>query len=320
MATLSQTDLGLLEYAKRSGDPSVIRIAEVIQKTNQLQDAVYLPANGPFTNKALQRASYPSANVRIINDGTGRGVSSTTPIVEDTMILDQWSQVDRELADRAPEGVNAFRQREDTAFIIGMGESLVDYFIYGNNVTTPGAIKGLANRFNLTSLDNVIGTGGTGSDTTSIWVVQWGPGAVYFHFPPGSPAGLQFEDKGLVTVEGITASTRMDAYVSHFIQRVGLTVEDTRCVQRIANIETAGSSNIFDEDDLIAAVENLPGGGSGAAIYCNRTIKVQMNIALKDKTNVNFGVDNGLGVPVLQFMGIPVRKLDTIVNTESAIT
>ncbi len=61
--------------------------------------------------------------------------------------------------------------------------------------------------------------------------------------------------------------------------------------------------------------------GKGATIYVNATIKTQMEIALVARANVNFSVVNGLGgVPVLTFRGLPVRLVEKITNTESAIT
>jgi hypothetical protein len=103
---------------------------------------------------------------------------------------------------------------------------------------------------------------------------------------------------------------------------VGLYVQDERCVQRIANIETAGVTNIFDDDDLITALNRLPGMGEDPAtrIYVNRTIRTQMDIAVKDKTNMNYvNVNDAFGKPVLYFRGVPVQVADTIKNTETAI-
>ncbi len=65
--------------------------------------------------------------------------------------------------------------------------------------------------------------------------------------------------------------------------------------------------------------------GAGTRIYCNETIKTQMEIMLKDKTNVNYTADKGDGLggePMLKFRGIPVRKIDSaiLLDTETAIS
>src|SRR5512139_2955530 len=102
-------------------------------------------------------------------------------------------------------------------------------------------------------------------------------------------------------------------YRDHFKVDVGLSVRDERCIARYCNIERSGTTGIFDDDEVIRLMNRMPDAGSGAVLYVNADIKSQMEIALKDKTNVNFTLDNGLGgVPVLRFRGCPVRKVDQI--------
>jgi hypothetical protein len=56
-------------------------------------------------------------------------------------------------------------------------------------------------------------------------------------------------------------------------------------------------------------------------IYCNATVMTQAQIRLKDKSNVNWTVRDGLGgVPFMQFNQVPVRKCDAILDTEDALT
>ncbi len=61
--------------------------------------------------------------------------------------------------------------------------------------------------------------------------------------------------------------------------------------------------------------------GPGRRIYVNEDIMTQMEIRLKDKTNVNFTKVDGLAPgPVLMFKGVPVRQCDQILNTETAVS
>jgi len=61
--------------------------------------------------------------------------------------------------------------------------------------------------------------------------------------------------------------------------------------------------------------------GAGRRIYVNETIMTQMEIRVKDKTNVNYTKEDGLAPgPVLKFKGVPIRQVDQILNTESALT
>jgi len=115
-------------------------------------------------------------------------------------------------------------------------------------------------------------------------------------------------------------SKELEAYVSLFQWRLGLAVKDSRAMKRVANIETSGSTNTFDEDLLIEALNDLPNDRTDAVIYVNRTVKTQMDIAAKDHNNIRYGLEQFGGVPTLFFSGVPVRRVDAIVSTEDAIT
>ena len=118
------------------------------------------------------------------------------------------------------------------------------------------------------------------------------------------------------------STSQYQGYRDHFQVKCGLVVRNPRCIGRFANIESSGSSDIFDEDDLITLLNNMKTGPS-TRIYVNQTIQTQAEIRLKDKTNVYWTSANGIdGVPFLSFRGIPVRKIDKsiLLNTETAIT
>ena len=99
-------------------------------------------------------------------------------------------------------------------------------------------------------------------------------------------------------------------------------VRIARGIGRIVNIESSqtATSNAFDEDDLIdllVEMDVLP----STRIYVNRNIYAQIWKRLKDKNNVYFTKNDGLdagGLPV-SFNGIPIRLVEQIVNTQTAI-
>lgn len=322
MATLTtNTQLTLLELANRSNDPNAIVVAEVLNETNEfLIDAVWLPANGDTTHKGSQRTSLPTGSWRKLNDGVAAEASQTKPVIENCGLLESYSKIDKELVDLAGNPLQ-FRSLEDRAFIEGLGQSFADAFTYGDTGSTPEKFKGLSPRVTSKTAANAVDASGTGSDTTSIWIVQWGPGKVHLFYPKSSKSvGITAEDLGVQTVAGSTSGTLMQAYMTHFIMRAGLFVADDRCIQRICNIETSGSSNIFDEDDLITALNRLPYNGAGAVIYTNATLKTQIDINAKNKTNVAYTSAEVYGRPVTLFRGVPVRRMDSILNTETALS
>lgn len=80
-----------------------------------------------------------------------------------------------------------------------------------------------------------------------------------------------------------------------------------------------GAANIFNEDDLIEVLENLP-DNQNTVIYVPKAVKIQMNIAFKNR-NPNFGTGtDGWGKPVMTFQDVPVRRLDQIVPTEAVVS
>jgi hypothetical protein len=139
-------------------------------------------------------------------------------------------------------------------------------------------------------------------------------------YPKNSTAGLMHEDLGKQLV--IDASDlHMMAYVDHFMWKAGMVVKNNKSIGRIANIESTGTSNIFDEDNLITLLNRMT-KGPGRKIYVNETVMTQMEIAQKDKANAHYtlGDDPLAPGPVLYFKGVPVRMVDQITITEAALS
>ena len=312
----------LVELAKRTNNGNLLEIAEVLSITKEMfQDAVWVEANQTASHVGTKRTNLPSGTHRQANQGVASEASSTKQVAEPICRLEAHSRVDEAILDLAPDKAKA-RSQEDLAFVEGLGQTIETNMIYGDIDTNPEQIDGLATRYDATADANVIGASGTGNDTTSLWIIEWGPMKVHMIYPKGSQAGLQTEDMGKQLVTNDSGSTYFWAWFTKFVAWYGLYVHDDRCVQRIANIETSGTENKLDDDDIIEALNLLPqaGGGGSTAIYVNRTLKTQLEILAKDKTNVNYTSDNAFGVPVTRFRGIPVRLCESIVNTESAIT
>lgn len=324
MATLSTlTQLTLVEVAKRK-DPSgqMAVIAEVLAEDNQiLQDAVWKESNDTFSNKTVRRSALPSGTWRKLNKGVANESSKTTEVIDTIGLLETRAENDVRVINAFPNPKQA-RHDEAMAFVEGLAQTMAATIIYGNSATTPEKFTGLAPRLDaLAATENVIGAGGTGSDVTSIYVVTWDVrNGVYMIYPKNSKAGLQHDDLGIESVED-SDGNKFRAYVDHFTWDAGMVVKNNKCIGRIANIESAGTSNIFDEDDLITLLNRMK-TGPGTRIYVNETIMTQMEIAQKDKTNAFYTLsDSPLAPgPVLKFKGFPVRKVDQILNTESAIS
>jgi hypothetical protein len=321
MATLTPANqLSLIELLNRTGDANAIAIAERLTVVNQLfLDAIWMEANQALSHVFTARTALPTGTFRRFNDGVAKSASLTRQVSEPIATLEAYSEVDVGLADLAPNP-SAFRSSEDISFVEGLGQTAASKFIYADAALATAEFDGLATRLN--TLGTVDGTaydsGGTGSDLTSCWVVQWALDGVFMVFPRGSKVGLTMEDRGKQYVAGITAGTKFDAWVTHFAMKLGVVVKDVRSVQRLANIEASGAG-AFDDDHLVRLLNRLPRSGAGAVIYANQALKTQMDVKAKDQSNMNWLPGQFGGLPVTMFRGVPVRQLDAILNTEAAL-
>jgi len=328
MVLNASNKLTLVDLANQvapNGD--LVTIAEALTEDNQLLlDAIWLEANDIFSHKVVRRASLPSGTHRRLGGGVAIESSRTEVFTEQLAMLETYAETDAMLIDSSPNP-QEFRMNQAMAFLEGLSQTMANILIYGNQTTDPEKLDGLATRMNaLSATTNVIGEGGSGGDTTSIYGVQWGPRSVHMVYPKGSQLGIKHTDKGIVTVSDSTSAianaSQFEAYRDHFSVNYGLAVQDPRSIIRYTNIETTGSTNIFDEDNLIKLLNRMPRNGAGTSLYVNDTLQTQMEIGLKDKNNVNYTADSGeglAGVPVLRFRNNPIRKVDAIIITETAV-
>lgn len=316
-------NLTLQDVVKAHGaDGNMMAIAEVLEKEVPIiEDAPWVQANDTFSNLSLRRSSLPTGTWRQLYSGVAAEKSNTIQMRDVIGILETESKPDCEIID-AYKSPQQARNNEDMAFVQGLSQTMASAMLYSNTITTPEQFTGLAPRLDgLATTTNVLNEGGTGSDLTSIFVVDWGMNTACMMYPRNSQAGLNVEDLGRQRVLDNSGNSYM-AYITRFKWKAGMVVKNNRSIGRIANIESTGSSNIFDEDNLITLLNRMT-NGPGLRIYMNETVQTQAEIRLKDKSNVNWSVADGLGgVPLLRFRGVPVRKIDSqiLLNTEAALT
>jgi hypothetical protein len=311
-----------VEVAKRKApDGNMATIAEVLNQENDIvQDAVWREANDTFSNKTVRRAALPSGSWRKLNKGVATESSDTVELIDVIGMLETWAENDIEIINAFPNPKQA-RNDEAMSFVEGLGQTMAETMIYGNAATTPEKFTGLAPRMAglSSSAYNVIGEGGTSADLCSIFVVDWGPTSCYMIYPKNSMAGLEHKDKG-IQIATDSNNLKYEAYVDKFVWKAGMVVKNGKSIGRVANIEKAGASNIFDEDNLITLLNRMT-KGPGRRIYTNQTVLTQMEIRVKDKTNINYSFADGLAPgPVLTFKGVPVRLVEQMTDAESALS
>ncbi len=331
MATLANTHPTLLDVTKRlDPDGKVDTIAEILSEQNEiLEDMVWIEGNLPTGHRTTVRTGLPTPTWRKLYGGVQPTKSTTVQVTDTTGMLEAYAEVDKALAD-LNGNTSAFRFSEDMAHIEGMNQEFAGTLIYGNEGTEPEAFTGFAPRYDDLSAENAINivqnSGIEGSDNTSIWLVGWGPNSVHGIYPKGSIGGLQTDDKGQVTIEDIDGNGgRMEAYRSHYRWDCGLTVRDWRYVVRVQIdqedlvLDAATGPDLIDL--MTQAVELLPNLSSVRPVwYVNRNVRSFLRRQIANKVAAStLTMEMVAGKHVTMFDGIPVRRVDQLVNTETAV-
>lgn len=335
MATLSGS-LTLVEVAKRL-DPQgkAAPIGEILNQKNEvLNDIPWIECNDGESHVYTVRTSLPSVSWINVNTGITPTVSSTAQSRDAVGIMGAVVEIDKNVAEKGGQ-VQTNIMNESVAHIESMSEEFAGTLFYGNADTAPSEFTGFAPRFNAltgTTSQNVIDGDGTGSDNSSMWLVDWGQGRVYGIYPKGSKAGLEQINRGLQSVDttaGVgSAGARMLAYQVFFYWKCGLCVQDWRCVVRGANIDisnlTAESSDADLYKMMTKMVHRLPNGSASnmARFYVNRTLGQMLDIQARNavQTGGQLGYAEVDGKRIPAFRGIPIRTVDQLTETESALT
>lgn len=329
------------------GSPA-LHIAQLLSQCNQImKDLIYREGNLPLGNKITVGTGLPQGTWRGANAGVGFSKMLTAQLEDSIGELVGYSGVDRSIAEIGGD-VAKFRYRQDMAHIEGLSQQISTALIYSNEAVNPGQITGFMPRYNTvntaTAMNavNVIDAGGTASANASILLVSWGDNTTYAIHPKGTPAGITYEDKGDVRALYDASNNQFEGYTSYFRIKIGLSVEDWRYNVRIANIDTTAAglkgTTPPDLNVLIAqAVGKLPSTnrrifgaeetddpsdpkpGTNPVLYCNRTVREWLDIqAIRDK-NVLITPKEYAGETVLEWRGIPIRLVDSMLNTESRV-
>lgn len=332
MATLTANYPTLVDVAKRL-DPGgkIADIAEMLSQTNEvLLDMPYFEGNLPTGHRTTARVGLPSVVWRLLNGGVTPSKSQTAQIDEQCGMLEAYSEVDVALA-KLNGNAPAFRLSEAQAFIEAMNQEMAQTLFYGNSGLNPEEFTGLAPRYSSSTAgngQNVIKAGGSGADNTSLWLIVWGQHSVHGIFPKGSKAGLDHQDLGEVTIENANGigGARMQAFRDHWVWNNGIALRDWRYAVRVCNIDV---SNLVAESSaadlikfMIKAMHRIPSFGIGRpAFYMNRTCYEMLDIQAQSKATYTLQTGNdAAGRPMISFRGIPIRKVDQIVENEALVS
>jgi len=128
--------------------------------------------------------------------------------------------------------------------------------------------------------------------------------------------------------DSATPAGRYQGYRTHYQWKCGLCVRDWRYIVRIANVETAlattGSTTngVASPNLLVQAMNWIPNLRMGKPVfYCNRNLKTQFDQMAINKSNAFYTSEAPFGRgPQTNFLGIPIKKVDAILSTETALS
>lgn len=334
MAALTNTRMTLADLAKYM-DPTgkVAPVTELlVQRNDMLMDPLWQPGNLPTGHQFSVRTALPTAQLRDYNEGVLPSKSAVAQQTEGMSIIEAWSEIDEAEANLNGEKA-AFRAGEDSAFLQALEQKYAQLLVYGNVKSDSKEFNGVVTRINTASNSQFINCTGVASAlNTSILLVEWGED-VFCIYPKGSQAGLQNIDHGRQIIQ-FSDGKRMSALVTQFIWNCGLVVRDYRKLVRIGNIEVAalrartGTQAITAATNIVYAMTDaiykLPHGTGKRVFYMNRTCHASLAKIALDKSQSVVTIEQGLtqfGKPHswLSFLGIPIRPMDRILNTEAQV-
>lgn len=337
MAALPTTRMNmgdLLKYLDPQGRVAPV-VELLLQKNDILMDPTWQAGNLPTGHQYSVRTALPTASLRDYNEGVSPSKSAVAQVTEGMAIIEAWSEIDEAEANLNGEQ-NAFRAKEDAAFIQALQQKWAQLMLYGNTKTNSKEINGIATRIAVLSDPQFVtcNTGflGGGPVYTSVYLAEWGDD-LFCIYPKGSEAGLQNINHGRQIIQ-FSDGKRMSALVSQFIWNVGLVARDYRRIVRVGNIKVADLRSRTNSQAISAATNiiytmtdalyKLPHGGGSRVFYMNRTVHAALAKIALDKSQNVVTIETGLtqfGKPHswLSFLGVPIRCVDAILNTEAEV-
>lgn len=314
--------LTLPEVTKRAGfDNEAAVMGAIAQELEFLDEVPWFPSTHQGYNQQLQAKRIGAGGFTKVNGPITMASSETDFITEPVKMYAAESIIDEKaLAGLAGEDAYRVRDSEDSMNLSGIMQDWASKLLSSNEGSTPDAFRSLERR--RAALGTYcIGGLGTGSDLTSLWTFEFGPNAFHLAYQKGGQPGLKNEDRGRQRLPTPKADGYMYAWTRYYEIWAAIVLRNERALIRYANIETAGSSNIFSATTYLKSVKNqLPSMGRNAVAFANRTLKGQIDADAYNKTNAAYSVRDITGFgPVTAIGGVPVRCWESILDTETAL-
>ena len=339
MGALGTTLVTLADVAK-SKNKQIGKVAEVLVLENpMLNDIPYMVMNEGTSHKEDIRSALPAIYYRKANQAIP---ASKTTVEERTFShahFESKSQMDAKVASRGGTDRIAYnRWNQAQGHLQAHANEHAKLTIYGSPVDSPLKTPGFFDIYSTLSAaeetsKQIVDGGGTGSDNTSILLSVWGERSIFGVYPAGTEAGLKRTDRSpngqLVQIQALDVNGNAGAfwgYEEDFEIDHGLVVKDFRQASRIANIDVknlkSGTNAADIIDMMISATYLVNSLEAGTPVfYVNRTIQAFLHKQSLTKVGAGAGLtyENYQGKPILTFLGIPIRRSDALLNSESQV-
>ncbi|GLO70342.1 hypothetical protein MACH17_18590 [Phaeobacter inhibens] len=339
MATLTQSTLSLVDDMKLRGVDGKYQIIEALNDTSQdiLTDFMWEECNDGTKHIHGIRTGLPSVAWGALYQGIPQSKSASQQVTDTTGFVEGLSSVDTRLLKVAKDEA-LLRSSEGRSFEEAMAQELVSALFYHNSATNPRLPKGLGARFgalaNSGAGNQIVDAGGTGSDNTSIWFVEWSDHGVKALYPQGTEMGIHQEDKGEQKAwdeNGDPFFVKEELIEAH----LGFAVKDWRRVARVANIDIselkAGNVDLYGfarqayyklHNRRVSKVRDQ-NATSNLVMYANKDIIEAMDaIGTNSGANDNFTRLRPMelqGKEIMSYRTMPIRETDALLNTEARV-
>lgn len=314
---------------------NALRAANLMAQVTPLNNMFnYVPCNGGTKHKVGQIVTEPATTIRARNEGVPATKDERVAHEEGFCDFHQWAKVDAAVAEDmgniATERAKAVRGK-----FAAIARTLELKTIYGAKAGSAGKeFDGLQVRFNAIG-QNVIDCGGA-LTLASMYLFMASPETVYFIHPENGRKGIRHRDWGLVNEQAQSgiAGNNMAAYKDEVWQEVGLAVEDPRCVQRLANINTAHFTDLSSTQaptsftsvlhKIIVANDRFPKDVMGRKFgIANRTVYSGLRRLAMEKSMAAVGWAMAMTVlgerQAIHVDGIPIFECDALTISEAQV-
>lgn len=342
----NQTLVDIAMKTDPRGDPA--KIANILAQTNDiLLDCQFYEGNMATGHEVAITTGLPEVYFRAINQGIPSSKSTQVNVQEGISIQESLSEVDVE-AIRLNGNEAAYRMQEAEHHLEAMNQGQATEMFYGNPMSATGQKRGylgLTQRYSSLAAGNaqniIDALGTTTNQLTSVWLVCWGERSIYCIYPKGSQAGLERIDHGLgLSYDTGTTGERLRVMSETFVWRNGLVVHDWRGAVRVANLDTTDFAALSNEMDpkqaniytdithrMIQAHARVPRilkARGKMCWYMNSSVHTVLMRVAEEKSSAALALGPameqfGRTEQPLTFLGVPIRQVDAILNTESRV-